>query len=543
MRLVVMRKAEGPSSGSSIRGKPVGTVSKRQGGSFVKKAPGDWEREGEGQLPGADAPEAPTRPPSPEVASVHDKIGHLVDRLSARDLENHQIPKEVRSALKGVKDRHLAAAIRSAGGRPEKGRARMMEQLIRKFQKRHASQRRRDAIEHPDDDAIEAAKSRIAARGRSSKMGKAIVRAIVTLIKAQSSHSAHPHLVLRIGPSGHRRWMTTGDPHRDREHRQRRQAKRGEHRWSRHAPGHYTTMVTGADGKTRKFQVRRKDGEWVVHGRTRPLRGLTGFGTAAEAKAAAVERGKRLGKKKQTTLPLAKPKRAPKAKPKRKPTAESTPRAEAVAPQPKEPTPVTDSPTPAGSFSERVLDAVKRTTEGRFGDYLVSIADTFDTFKKNHPDATMEQFKADLLTAHRSREVFLVGADLPQSLDSSIGPRWRAGMTAFRSSEFYFIRSDTPAPRGPSRAVVSTTPTMGKRIVDAATSLARGRTGRVRIADLKEELGNPSDAEFHKALLQLETSGKATLYPLDDPREITARDRAAMVRTPSGSERHLLYLA
>ena len=65
---------------------------------------------------------------------------------------------------------------------------------------------------------------------------------------------------------------------------------------------------------------------------------------------------------------------------------------------------------------------------------------------------------------------------------------------------------------------------------------------RVRLADLRDELADVDRTDLDAALLELAESKKFVLYNLDDPFEITARDREAAFETPFGETRHILYL-
>ncbi|WP_165246746.1 hypothetical protein [Paludisphaera soli] len=65
---------------------------------------------------------------------------------------------------------------------------------------------------------------------------------------------------------------------------------------------------------------------------------------------------------------------------------------------------------------------------------------------------------------------------------------------------------------------------------------------RVHLAELRRRLPAVPRDDLDRALLDLQTKGEATLYRLDDPREIREEDREAVFLTPSGEERHILYL-
>jgi hypothetical protein len=65
---------------------------------------------------------------------------------------------------------------------------------------------------------------------------------------------------------------------------------------------------------------------------------------------------------------------------------------------------------------------------------------------------------------------------------------------------------------------------------------------RVRLADLRAALSGVPRGQFDDTLLAMATRGQAALYPLDNPLEIRPEDREAALRTPTGDERHIIYL-
>jgi hypothetical protein len=81
------------------------------------------------------------------------------------------------------------------------------------------------------------------------------------------------------------------------------------------------------------------------------------------------------------------------------------------------------------------------------------------------------------------------------------------------------------------------------RLTMAYLALTNGQSNvRVRIADLRHHLSSISRVKFDQALLDMASSGKASLYRLDNPTEIRPEDRDAVLRTPSGEDRHIAYL-
>ena len=78
------------------------------------------------------------------------------------------------------------------------------------------------------------------------------------------------------------------------------------------------------------------------------------------------------------------------------------------------------------------------------------------------------------------------------------------------------------------------------QVLSAISKLGQGQHGvRVRLADLRAQL--PGVKNFDEKLLQLERAGKVSLYQLDDPLEIAARDSAAAIDV-LGNKRHIVYL-
>lgn len=81
------------------------------------------------------------------------------------------------------------------------------------------------------------------------------------------------------------------------------------------------------------------------------------------------------------------------------------------------------------------------------------------------------------------------------------------------------------------------------KIEAAYLSLSEGRANvRVRLSDLRDALPGIGREALDSTLLEMATSGQASLFRLDNPLEIGPRDREAILRTPSGEERHILYL-
>jgi hypothetical protein len=82
-----------------------------------------------------------------------------------------------------------------------------------------------------------------------------------------------------------------------------------------------------------------------------------------------------------------------------------------------------------------------------------------------------------------------------------------------------------------------------QRIERVYYQLSGGRPNeRVRLATLRAELPDIPRERLDAALLAMATRGGVALYPLENPVEIGPQDREAVLRTPTGHERHLIYL-
>lgn len=84
-------------------------------------------------------------------------------------------------------------------------------------------------------------------------------------------------------------------------------------------------------------------------------------------------------------------------------------------------------------------------------------------------------------------------------------------------------------------------PSLEESIRKACLELGKGRRNvRVRLADLRRVV--PADRlMLDQKLLEMELHGELTLYPLDDPQEIGPADQEAVLFTPAGSQRHIVY--
>jgi hypothetical protein len=84
---------------------------------------------------------------------------------------------------------------------------------------------------------------------------------------------------------------------------------------------------------------------------------------------------------------------------------------------------------------------------------------------------------------------------------------------------------------------------LDRRVESAYLALSGGKSNvRVRLADLRDNLSDLAREDLDATLLAMASAGLASLYRLDNPLEIEPRDREATLRTPSGEDRHVVYL-
>ena len=81
------------------------------------------------------------------------------------------------------------------------------------------------------------------------------------------------------------------------------------------------------------------------------------------------------------------------------------------------------------------------------------------------------------------------------------------------------------------------------RFRSACLSISGGRINtRVRLADLRAALPDVTRDDLDKAILAMGDRGALVLYPIENPRELTYRDREAAILV-GGEASHLVYLA
>lgn len=79
------------------------------------------------------------------------------------------------------------------------------------------------------------------------------------------------------------------------------------------------------------------------------------------------------------------------------------------------------------------------------------------------------------------------------------------------------------------------------KIRETCVRLGHGqRNVRIRLTDLRRQLNYSRDTLDEK-LLEMEQRGELSLYPLDNPQEITSADREDALKTRTGNERHIIY--
>ena len=95
-----------------------------------------------------------------------------------------------------------------------------------------------------------------------------------------------------------------------------------------------------------------------------------------------------------------------------------------------------------------------------------------------------------------------------------------------------------------AEVLVPTTPSpdFESRLRAACLTISGGRSNtRVRLADLRVALPDISQEDFDKTIVAMGDRGGLVLYPIENPRELTYRDREAAVMV-GGEANHLVYL-
>lgn len=99
-----------------------------------------------------------------------------------------------------------------------------------------------------------------------------------------------------------------------------------------------------------------------------------------------------------------------------------------------------------------------------------------------------------------------------------------------------------PSPVATTGKEVTPNAGLGARIRAACLELGGGREAvRVRLADLRRRLVDVPADELSAGVRELSRRGELTLYPLDDPRQVTPDDEAAAIRSSTDVPQHILY--
>lgn len=145
-------------------------------------------------------------------------------------------------------------------------------------------------------------------------------------------------------------------------------------------------------------------------------------------------------------------------------------------------------------------------------------------------DLTPDQYEA----AMDALEVRRLGLDVEEAADPAAA--WRAQTQADRAA--------TPAPVAPPPAPVTPPPVaqVGDLNARLATVLNQaGRNTRVRLAELVGQFSAEEWPQVQRALRDLQLNGDVILMPIDDPKIITAADRAAAIDL-GGDQRMIVYV-
>jgi hypothetical protein len=90
-------------------------------------------------------------------------------------------------------------------------------------------------------------------------------------------------------------------------------------------------------------------------------------------------------------------------------------------------------------------------------------------------------------------------------------------------------------------AAVSSGTSLDARIRAACLELGGREAVRVRLADLRRNLADVPADELTETIRELSRRRELTLYPLDDPRQITPDDEMAAIRSSTDVPQHIVY--
>jgi hypothetical protein len=189
------------------------------------------------------------------------------------------------------------------------------------------------------------------------------------------------------------------------------------------------------------------------------------------------------------------------------------------------------------------------------GDWLKEIKPDIKKDRQRLKDASLiEEEKRKPASGGRSRPLYITLTDrgwawLSDHFEAELPPRANAAETLrrllARLKDYLDVKQLSLAEfLHPARAGgAGRPPDLGHQVESAYYRLSGGRPNvRVRLANLRTALPDVPRDQLDAALLDMTTQGQAALYRLDNPLEIHDEDRRAMLRTPSGEERHIIYL-
>lgn len=194
------------------------------------------------------------------------------------------------------------------------------------------------------------------------------------------------------------------------------------------------------------------------------------------------------------------------------------------------------------AWNKDVRPELKRESRQRLAD-----AGLIEAAKRRNPEGKGSPMRLTLADAGWAWIAANLDADLTSRSPAAAGILARLLLVLKRYMERADVSlADLLAPPPASAAAEPATPVDGDlsaRVASAYFALSEDRPNvRVRLADLRRRLPEvPRDA-LDRELLRLDSSGVASLYWFDDPREVRPDDREAALMTPAGDERHMIYM-
>lgn len=193
------------------------------------------------------------------------------------------------------------------------------------------------------------------------------------------------------------------------------------------------------------------------------------------------------------------------------------------------------------AWSKDVRPELKRDSRDR-----LAAAGLIEAAKRRNPEGRGAPIHLTLADAGWAWIAANLDADLTSRSPAAAGILARL----LRALKRYMDRADVPladllapAPRSAPAPSPSSDGDLAARVVSAYFAISGGQPNvRVRLADLRRRLEDVPREALDRELLDIQVRGEAALYRLNDPREITDEDREAVLRTPTGEERHIIYL-